>query len=195
MRPEWRFGLAAALALSAGAFCAEPYARLAAPCYAAVDRLVAGLHPWSITEVAVTPDPQSQGVVLRLMGEVRRRRADLQPAALVVTRLQVGEAIQTPLVFWTLLLMWPAATHRERWTRLGVGVATFLGLEIITTAAQLLHPMAEASALLSGQLDLLTPWERWSEFLEAGGNFVVAATAALAAVAAAHAIGSRLRPN
>ena len=190
MRPEWRWGIAAAVALAAGASCAEPYARLAAPYYAAVDRLLALAHPWSITEVDVAPDPNSPGVVLRLVGEVRRHRDDLKPAAIVVSRVQVGEAIETPVVFWTLLLTWPAAGRRERWTRLALGAAMFLGLEALTTAAQLIHPMAETAALLAGAP--LTLWERWSRFLEAGGDFAVAVAWALATLAIANAIRPKL---
>ena len=189
MRPEWRWGIAAVLALAAGAFCAEPYARLAAPYYAAVDRLVASQHPWAIEEVAVTVDPSGRGSVLRLIGEVRRNREDLRPAALVVNRLQLGEVIEVPLVFWTLLLVWPGATGRERWARLAVGVVVFLSLEAFTTAAELICPMAATAALLTAAP--LTLWERWSRFLEAGGTFVLAAATALVTLAVANAIARR----
>lgn len=189
MRPEWRWTIAAAVALSAGSLCAEPYARLATPYYRAVDRFIARTHPWTIEEVAVAEDPISRGSVLRLIGEVRRQRGDARPAATVVNRIQVGEVIETPIVFWTLLLAWPAATGRERGARLAAGVAVFLGLEALTTAVQLIHPMAAAAALLSGAS--LTLWERWSGFLEAGGTFAVATAAALATLAAANAIARR----
>lgn len=189
MRSEWRLGIAAAIALTLGALCAEPFARLAAPCYAAVDRLVAKAHNWAIEQVAVAPDPSGRGSVVRLVGEVRRRRTDPQPAAVVETRVQIGEVIETPLVFWTLLLVWPAASGRQRALRLASGVGVFLCLEALTTAAQLLHPLAEASAILSGEVDPLTPWERWSRFLEAGGNLALAAAAALGALSLADVIG------
>jgi hypothetical protein len=195
VRREWFWGVAAAVALAAGAVLAEPYARLAAPGYAAVDRLIARAYPWTIGEVAVAPDPGGRGTVLRLIGEVRRRRGDPEPAALVVSRIQVGEVIETPIVFWVLLLAWPAANARERWWRLAVGTAAFLGLEAATTAVQLVHPLAETSALLArGSLpapdeDPLTLWERWSRFLEAGGNLAVAAAFALATLAAGNAAG------
>jgi hypothetical protein len=188
MRPEWRLGIAAAAILAAGAFCAGPYARLATPYYETVDRLLVFGHPWSIREVAVTPDRDGRGTVLRLIGEVRRQREDAQPAAIVVTRLQVGEVIEAPLVFWTLLLLWPAASGRARWTRLAVGAAVFLGLEALTTAVQLLHSMAGASALLVHADARLTIWERWSRFLEAGGDFALAVAAALTTLAAANAV-------
>jgi hypothetical protein len=194
VRPEWRVGVAAAIALAAGAVCAEPYARLAAPYYAAVDRLLVGARPWTIREVAVTREPDGRGSVLRLVGEVRHRQGDLRPAALVVTRVQVGEAIETPVVFWTLLLAWPAASARQRFTRLALGAAVFLGLEAATTAVQLMHSMAEAAAMLERESrtqtgDPLTLWERWSRFLEAGGDFVLAVAGALATLALANAVG------
>lgn len=188
MRPEWRFASVAAAALAVGSICAEPYARVAAPYYARIDRLIAAMHPWTIDQIAVTPDPSGHGSVLRLIGEVRRERGDLKPAAIVVSRLQVGEVIEAPIVFWTLLLMWPAASARQRWARLAVGGAVFLGLEVATTAVQLVHPMADVSAILAGEVDPVTPWERWSRLLEAGGDFALAAVAALAALAVTNAI-------
>jgi len=197
MRPEWRIGLAAALALLGGAALAEPYARVAAPYYAAVARLIAREHPWSITEVGVTAGPDGHSKVLRLVGEVRRQRDDARPAALVVSRVEVGEAIETPIVFWTLLLVWPAARARQRWTRVAVGIAVFLGLEAITMAAQLLHPMAETSALLAHlpvavrDAGPLTLWESWARFLEAGGTFVLAVVGALATLALSNTVGPR----
>jgi hypothetical protein len=146
-------------ALTLGVTCAEAYAQLAAPYYAAVDRLIAAMQPWTIEELVVTRDPKSPGMVLRLTGEIRRQREDSRPAAMVVSRVQVGEAIETPLVFLTLILVWPAATSRERLLRL-----------------------AEAAAILSGDDNPLTPWERWSRFLESGGRFVLAFVAALLAL-------------
>jgi hypothetical protein len=59
----------------------------------------------------------------------------------------------------------------------------FLALEAATTGCQLLHSMAEASAILAGE-DPVTFWERWSRFLEAGGRFVLEVATALVTVAA-----------
>jgi hypothetical protein len=200
MRPEGRFALVAAAALASGALLAEPYARLAAPYYAAVDRLLAAQHAWTIEQVAVAPDPGGRGSVLRLVGEVRRQRGDAGPAALVTTRVQVGEAIETPLVFWTLLLAWPAASGRQRWLCLALGAAMFLVLEAATTGVQLMHSLAEAAAMLEhgsrAQADEpLTLWERWSRFLEAGGSFVLAVAAALATLALANSVAPRQRAD
>lgn len=195
-RREWLWGLAGAVALAVGALCAEPYARIATPYYAAIDRLIAAAHPWTIEQLRVAGDPSGHGSVLRLIGEVRRQRTDPGPAALVVSRIQVGAVIEAPLVFWTLLLAWPAATRRERWLRLAVGITIFFGLEAITTATQLVHSMAETSAYLASgppasDDDPLTLWEHWSRFLEAGGVFAVAMAAALGTIALTRAIAAR----
>ena len=182
MRLEWRWAIIAALALTIGATCAEGYARLTVPYYTAVTTLIADFHPWRIVSLVVKPDESSHGMVLRLTGEVRRHRDDPLPAAMVVNRVQVGEAIETPVIFWCLLLAWPAQTVRQRLIRLAVGVPVFLALEGVTTACQLVYSMARASAMLAGEQSPLTLWDRWSRFLEAGGRFVVEVTAALVTV-------------
>jgi hypothetical protein len=166
--------LAAFVALALGVTCAEAYARLAAPYYAAVDRLIAWGHPWEVTGVEVRPGKSHLTAELQLQANVFRYRGAANRAARVVGRVQVGEVIETALVFWTLLLLWPAASIRQRVIRLIVGMPVFLGLEAITTATQLILPMAQASAMLAGDSNPLTPWDRWSRFLEAGGQFVLA---------------------
>ena len=184
MRREWRWAIVIAAAFAMGATCAEGYARLTAPYYDTVAQLIAELHPlWRIMSVTVVEDEAHHGAYLRFSGEVRRQRSDVMPAAQVIGRVQVGEAIQTPLVFWTLLLLWPAASVRQRLRYLALGVPVFLCLEAVTTAVQLVHSMAEASAILGGDKDPVTLWERWSRFLEAGGQFAVDAGAALLTIA------------
>jgi hypothetical protein len=39
--------------------------------------------------------------------------------------------------------------------------------------------MAQASAILAGDNDPVTIWDRWSRFLEAGGQFVVVCSAGI----------------
>jgi hypothetical protein len=185
VRREWRWSLAAVAAIGVGAVCAEPYARFATPYYTVVARLIAEWHPWKIDEVVVADEPRSHGAVLRMTGEVYRHRVDPWPAARVVTRVQVGEAVATPILFWTLMLMWPATTIRQRVRSLAMGVPVFLGLEAIGTGCQLVHSMAEASAILAGSDDPLTPWEHWSRFLEGGGGCALALAAALLTVSVA----------
>lgn len=183
MRREWGWGLAAVFAFAIGATFAESYARLATPYCAAITTAIAEGYPWRIVEVVVAQDEASHGAVLRLTGEVRGYRQDREPAALAVSRVQVGEAIETPMVFWTLVLLWPALSVRQRGWRVVAAIPVFLALEAITTGCQLLHPLAEASALLAGEHAPLTIWERWSRFLEAGGRFGLEVAAALLVVA------------
>jgi len=182
VRPEIRWTLAAALALAMGVACAEPYARLAAPYYAAAARLLSLGHPWTIVSVAVKPGTKSPSPELQLVGEIRRRPEDLRPAGKIISHVQVGEAVETPVVFWTLLLIWPANSMRRRLLRLAVGIPPFLGVEAITTSVQLMHSMAEVSAMLAGEMNSVTLWERWSRFLEGGGQFVLACGFALLAL-------------
>jgi hypothetical protein len=49
-----------------------------------------------------------------------------------------------------------------------------------------------STAILGGDNDPLTTWERWSQFLESGGRFAVAIAAALFTIAIAQAL--RLGP-
>jgi hypothetical protein len=166
-----------------GVVGAQAYARLASAYYEAVTRLVAMDSAWKILDVSVVQDESSKTAVVRLTAEVRRRAGDAMPAARVASRVHVGEVIETPLVFWTLVLLWPVAAARHRVLALIVAIPVFLALEAVTTGCQLLRPLAEASALLAGESDPLTAWERWSRFLEAGGRFVLEVSAALAVVA------------
>ena len=188
MRREVRWAIVAIAALAAGAICAAPYARLAAPYYEAVDRLIAANYPWEIASVDVKAGKTGPSSELRLVGYVRRHRDDPQPAAMIVGHVQVGEAVETPVVFWTLLLIWPAASLRQRVTRLAIGLPVFLVLEAATTACQLIYSMAGISAELAGADDPLTMWDRWSRFLETGGRFAIELGAALLTVS----LGSRL---
>jgi len=185
MRAEWRWALLAVATLAIGAAGAEHYARFAAPYYARCATFLAEPYPWKVVNVRVEPHHGNIGSALLLTAEVRRHRADPSPAAVVLSRVSVGEVIETPLLFWMLLLAWPAKNARQRWYRLAVGIPAFLGLEVLTSVCQLLHPLAETSALLAGEPDPLTLWELWSRFLEGGGRFVVELTAAVLTVAAA----------
>jgi hypothetical protein len=189
MPPELRWALAAALALAIGVTCAEPYARLAAPYYAAIDRMISADHPWEIDRVGVEPG-KSNSAELQIHASVRRHADDPRPQARVVGRVQVGEVIETPVVFWTLLLLWPAASARQRLLRALIGVPAFLVLEAVTTATQLILPMAQASAILAGEDDAVTVWDHWSRFLEAGGQFVLVCGGAALVTAWPH----RVRP-
>jgi hypothetical protein len=187
MRREWLWALATLIALVVGATCAEPYTRIALPYYRAVVTAIARFHPWSVVSVEVVRDPSSHSAVLQLTGEIRQHRRDPHPLALVTSSAQVGEVIETPVVFWTLLLMWPATTRASRLRFLALGIPVFLALEAVTTPIQLVDSMARATAILAGESPL-TIWERWSRFLEAGGRFALETVAAFVTVALASAV-------
>ena len=183
MRAEVRFGLMASAALLLGSFGAESYARLMLPYYEWVDRVIATGYPWEVRSLEIAPNDQAPGRSIKLVGEVRRHVEDARPAARVVARVQVGEAVAAPVIFWMILLLWKASSHRQRWAGFALGLPVFLLVEGLTTAVQLIHALPEASALLAGDVDPITPWERWSRFLEAGGQFVVIVFAALSTIA------------
>jgi hypothetical protein len=187
MRREIRWALSAAVSLGLGAGLAGPYARFIAPFDAAVARLAATGHPWEVTSVEVAPGRSQLTAELQLHALVRPVPVDGRVGH-VTGRVQVGEVVESAVVFWTLLVLWPAATSRERWIRMAVGIPIFLGLESATTATQLILPMAQASAILAGDEDPITIWDRWSRFLQAGGDFVVAVFAVLLTVSLAAAV-------
>ena len=180
---ERRCLIAAMAALLVGALGAEIYARLAAPYYRTAATWVAWGRPWTVTQVDVAPDAPRPGVFIRVHGEVRAVADAARPAATLIGRVQAGAAIEGPLIFWTLLLAWPAqARRRGAWLLMGIPV--FLGLEAATTVCQLLNGFAEASAIIAGS-GSITGWERWSRFIESGGRDVLAVCAALLTVASA----------
>jgi hypothetical protein len=179
VRREVRWALAAGAALALGATCAAPYTRLAAPYYAVAARLIAAGKPWKIVDIRVSRGEQGAAATLRLVGEVRRVRTDPIPGAIVTSRLQAGAVFQTPVIFWTLLGLWPAKSMRQRAAYIALGIVVFLGLEVATTVCQLVNPLSDAAAVLAGDFDPLTPWERWSRFIEAGGRVVLGVCAAI----------------
>jgi hypothetical protein len=186
-RRNWPWAVAAIVAFAVGAAGARPYARLAAPYYQAAAECLAQGRPWLLAGVDVVTPASSPGAVLQLTGWVRHYARDARPAARVVSKLQVAAVVQSPLIFWTVLLMWPATSRRERLARLFLGIPVFLGLEAATTVCQLLSPLASISAMLDGNPDPdpLTLWERWSRFLEDGGRPVLALGAAIFAATVA----------
>jgi hypothetical protein len=182
MRLDWRWVFGAIVALAVGAIGAKPYARWAAPYYQVVAEIIAEGRPWQIVDVEVTSLGSSPGAILRLKGVVREFSGAKNPAAWVVGKLQVAAVVESPLIFWTMLILWPAASYRQRLARLALGVPLFLSLEAATTVCQLLNPLAYASAVLAGDPDPLTPWDRWSRFLEAGGRVALTIAAVILTV-------------
>lgn len=194
MRSEVRWALAFAAALTFAALGARPYARLAAPCYQAIAGVLALGHPWDVVSVEVAEPPGGGGAVLRLKGLVYESAASLRPSFRMTGKLQVAAVAQGPLIFWTVLALWPAPTLRRRLLMLAVGVPIFVLLEAATTVCQLLNPLAWASAVLAGGRDPVTVWEYWSRFLEDGGRLSLALLAAvLTTVIAARAVAACAR--
>lgn len=182
MRLEFTWALVAAVTLSVGAVAAEPYAKALIPYYVAASRLIARGHPWDVASVDISHS-YGPGAVLRLTGFIRRHPSDPNPVARVVSKLQVAAVAESPVVFWTLLALWPMGSVRRRCGVLLLGLPVFLALETATTVCQLLNPLAYGSAVLAGDANPLTGWERWSRFVEGGGRVALAATAAILTVA------------
>lgn len=198
MRPEWRWAAAAAVVLLVGACGAQRYVQVAAPCYRTAAEWLARGRPWTITGVDVAEDAARPGLFVRLHGEVRANLESARPAATLVGRVQAGAAIEGPLLFWTVLFVWPT-TLRRRAALLLMGLPVFFGLEIATTVCPLMNGFAEASAVIAGDPDPLTAWERWSRFIESGGRDVLAVCAALLVIALARRllpiVGVRSAPS
>ena len=197
-RTELRWAVAAACLLAAGALGAPAYARSTSSCYEALAALLASGHPWTLTGIDVAPDAEHPGLFLRLHGDVRVDAHAKEPVARVIDRVQVGAALEGPLVFWTLLLAWPRWTRGGRIALLVCGLPMFVLLEAATTASQLLAGFAQASAMIAGDRDPLTLWERWSRLIESGGRDVLAVFAALLSVMLARVapvVGLRRSPS
>jgi len=188
MRREWRLLAIASIALAVGVLGAEPYARLASPVYAAAARIIALGHPWQIISIGLGPGGSGPGSVLRLTGAVRARSDDPTPAAVLVGKLQADAVVESPVIFWAILLAWPATSVRQRFAYVALGIPLFVCLEIATTVCELVNPLAYASAVLAGNPDPLTGWERWTRFLEAGGRVALALIAALLAISLARTV-------
>lgn len=179
MRYEWRCMFAAVAALAVGALGAESYAKLAAPYYTIAARCIALGRPWEVVNIDVAGGNSGPGAILRLRGTVRQRASDSQPAAWMISKIQVAAVAESPVVFWTLIFLCPLQSRRERLWLLALGIPVFLCLETATTVCQLLNPLAYGSAVLAGDPNPMTWWERWSRFLEAGGRVALAVAAAL----------------
>jgi Protein of unknown function (DUF2919) len=189
MRIELRVLLGAMLALTVGILCARPYAQFALPYYSSVAGWIAAGHPWQITGLDIAPDDNAPGFVLRLTGAVFKHLGDAQPAGILISKLQVASVIESPVIFWSILIWWPLRSHWERAALLATGIPIFLCLESITTVSQLLTPLAFGSAAIAGKSAVVTPWEYWSRFLESGGRIAMAVVAAVLTVALVRSVG------
>lgn len=185
LRPEARWlagGVAVLVAITA---LAPVFASWAAPAYGAGARLLATGEPWQIGAVEVATVPGRPDRVLCLTARVQRSDDQPEPSAQVTGRVALGAVAEVPAVYWALLIAWPAQRRRVRVLRLLCGVPVYLALELATTVLGLVHALPEASAILAGNPDPLTGWERWTRFLEAGGRFALILAAALATLALA----------
>lgn len=187
MRREYRWAVASIIALTIGVFAANGYARTAIPFYRVVANALTAGHPWKVETVRIRQSDAGPAMELQLVGEVRNRITDPEPAALILSRAQLGSITQNAVVFWLLLLLVPPVSIRQLLLYLAVGLPMFALLESITTVCQLVGPMAYATAVLAGEPDPLTLWERWSRFLQAGGLIVIDICAGLLTVSIARA--------
>jgi hypothetical protein len=180
--------LGAALVLSVlGTLAAAPYARLVAPL---LERIAVGLgsvHGWQVEQALVERDARTGATVLRLQGTVRKGRAATDPWARINSHADAGAIVETPIVFLTVLIAWPARSARRRLALLALGLPVLLGVDALASAAALLDGFANAQAALDGRAGSVSAWERWSDFCESGGRVALAIAAAvlLAALAGA----------
>jgi hypothetical protein len=163
-----------------------------APFDAVVARLLFLGEPWTVAGLEVVGGDTAGASVLQLRAEVRRSAADTDPAARVRTQLQVGAVAETPLLFFSLLLIWPSRSWQWRLMAMGLAAPVWLLLQALATTLPLADDVFTAAAILAGAHDPLTALERWSRFLESGGRIALAISAALLTGAAADGIGAQL---
>jgi hypothetical protein len=186
MRRELGWALVGAIALATGTLGAEPYVRMLSPYYLSMGRSIATGHPsWTVSDVDIGADDRNgSGTVLRMTGSLRRNDTDTTgPVYRIVSRLQMAVVAECPIIFWTVLAVWPLGSTRRRLGALLLGIPVFLGLEAATTVCQLLNGWAYGAAVLAGNPNTPTSWEHWSRFLENGGRIAVALGAAILTVA------------
>ncbi|HEY4209988.1 MAG TPA: hypothetical protein VGM84_00795 [Steroidobacteraceae bacterium] len=181
-------------ALLAAAVYSESYARLMSPAYLVVARFLADNQPWDITAVEVEPGKADIHGELHLRADIRRHLGDSKPVARVVGHLQVGSVVETPLIFWAILLLWPSGSGERTLLAILAGIPVAIALEALTTVAQLVAPLAGASALIAGQAHGAT-LEKWSALLEEGGRVVICVLAALLVIALARRLAEPPEPG
>lgn len=178
-------------AVATGVLLEHPLARMLVPWYTVASRAWSTGQAWRVESVGLRARGTGLGEEMQLHGQVARSRGDAEAAGLAVAHLQLGRVVVTPLIYWAIVACWPALSWGQRCWRMALGVPVYLALEGVTTAAQLVAPMAQASALLAGESDPMTLWLRWSNFLEAGGQFAVDITAGLATIVLAQVLVTR----
>jgi hypothetical protein len=153
------------------------------PFYRVAARIISYDPRWQVEDVETSQSEHSPGRELKLHGAVRRLDTDTQPAARLIRRMAVGGVVEIPILFWALLIAWPLASWKKRLILLALGVPASLVLESITTVCQLVGEMAAVSAMLGGDPNPVTLWDRWSDFIEAGGREALTLLFVLACVA------------
>ena len=189
MRRDGRWLCALLFSVAIASVAAPYYAHLAAPAWQAVARLTALGQPWRITGIEVTPSPDGPGTIVALTAIVTDAQADRTASARVTGKITTGAAIEPALVFWLLVLAWPAAHGRERWLRFAIGVPVFIAVDTATTVLALTHALPWATQVIAGAGDGDTAWDRWAAFLEAGGRFAVVTAVALVTIATVAMLG------
>ena len=193
VRPDSRRLAAAVAAVLLVGAAGDFYVRAAIPLYRIGSEWLIQDHPWQIDSLSVQGDAGRRRLQMR--SELRVKTWDREPAALVQSRLQLAAAKQNAVVFWPLLLLLPAGSMRRRLVLLALALPAFLVLEVATTSAQLVSPLMQTAAVIGGEADPLTPWERWSRFLEAGGRVALDVCAALGCWALMPLMGRLRRPE
>jgi hypothetical protein len=165
--------------------------RFAMPFYSVVSRCIADIRGWKVESLELrSSDRGPYGHALVLTGSVSAS-PDNGRWARVVTKLGVGAIVETPLVFWLLLVLWPTRSSREWGWSIFAAVPIFLVLEAATTITQLIHNLPDAEAILAGDLHPVTSWQVWSRFLEEGGRFAVVVLGASMAVSLGRWLNAR----
>ena len=185
IRPDWRILCAALITVAVGSIAAPAYLRRVAPCYLSAARLIARGEPWQIVDVAVEPSTDKPGMIQQLSALVSGGDARHTRHAQLLGKVHAGAAIEPLLTFWLVLLAWPAVSAKQRWVRILMGAPVFILTDAATTIVSLMHALPWAQNTLAGLPDVPTGWDRWVDFLEAGGRFAISVSAALLTIAAA----------
>lgn len=181
MRAEPRALLIVAALLAGAALGgAATYAECLAPFYAVAAQTLAEPDGWQVVAADVRPSKHGPGRVVALTADFYAEPAGTprgaEPAARVVSEVQVGAVAEGPVVLLAVLSLWPLARGARRRRLLLAGVPALLVLECLTTVPQLMHAMPAVAAMAAGAGDRVTLVDRWGEFIEGGGRFALACT-------------------
>lgn len=165
------------------------YLRALRPAVAVVATLISTANHWQLEQVAVIKGLRPLDANLEVTTTIQSG----QQTGRVVARKQGAGACRSAVVLLLLLVLWPAASSSERRLRLALGLPALYLATAVEQGAALLGSTAVAAEELAGHMNPAPPLERWANFTEAGGSLVLAATLALALIAAASRLTSRRR--